>query len=98
MLLLTNIYLLPSSFTRSHFQVEEIEALCSIYGNDWKVEDESNRSYSIEIKEGRHTVILYLTLPPEYPSKMQPTYQLSSPALKRDEKEFITRSLEEMFM
>lgn len=75
-------------------QVEEIEALCSIYGNEWKTEDEENRSYSIKI-EG---AVLYVILPSDYPSASPPQYQLSAPYLGINEKQLISSQLDEVYL
>ncbi|XP_046991004.1 protein IMPACT-like isoform X1 [Schistocerca americana] len=77
-------------------QADEIEALASIYGDDWKVEDEVNRSYSISLKECGQEITLYFILPPEYPSTAPPKYQLSAPGLKPEEKNLIISALDEL--
>lgn len=70
--------------------------LASIYGDDWRVEDEVNRSYSICLKECGHEVTLYFILPTEYPSESPPKYQLSAPGLKPEEKNLIISALDEL--
>ncbi|XP_068084778.1 protein IMPACT-A isoform X2 [Anabrus simplex] len=76
-------------------QAEEIEALCSIYGNEWNIDSES--SYSIQIKEGCHSVTLYIDLPADYPSNSPPMYQLLAPELRNEIKQKIASSLDDVY-
>ncbi|KAJ9592784.1 hypothetical protein L9F63_015562, partial [Diploptera punctata] len=75
-------------------QVEEIEALCSIYGNEWKTEDEANRSYSIKIEDA----VLYVKMPSDYPSASPPEYQLSAPYLGTSEKQRISSHMDQVYL
>jgi hypothetical protein len=79
-------------------QVEEIEALCSIYSSEWKTEDEANRSYSIRIEEGIQSAVLYVTLPADYPSASPAQYQLSAPTLGAQEKTMISSQLDQVYL
>ncbi|CAG9122232.1 unnamed protein product [Plutella xylostella] len=79
-------------------QIEEIEALSSIYGPDWKTESESSRSYSITIVENKIEAILYVTLPPEYPEQAPPKYELSAPMMDRKKKEELHQALDEVYL
>jgi hypothetical protein len=79
-------------------QVEEIEALCSIYSSEWKTEDEVNRTYSIRIEEGIQSAVLYVTLPADYPAASPPQYQLSAPALGAQEKTIISSQLNQVYL
>ncbi|CAK1589675.1 unnamed protein product [Parnassius mnemosyne] len=79
-------------------QIEEVEALSSIYGEDWTTESESNRSYNIKIKENDREVILYVTMPPDYPGQAPPKYELSAPWMDRREKEKLHISLDEVYL
>lgn len=79
-------------------QVEEIEALCSIYGPEWKTEDEVSHTYSIKIEEGIQSAILYVTLPADYPSTSPPQYQLSAPSLGSQEKTIISALLDQVYL
>ncbi|KPI97736.1 PREDICTED: protein IMPACT-like [Papilio xuthus] len=79
-------------------QIEEVEALCSIYGEDWTTESEATRSYNIKIKENDHEVILYVTMPSEYPAQAPPKYELSAPWMDRKEKEKLHQSLDEVYL
>jgi hypothetical protein len=80
------------------FQVEEVEVLCSIYGDEWKTEDEVNRTYSIKVEEGIQSAVLYVTLPADYPSTSPPQYQLSAPSLGAQEKAVIAAQLDEVYL
>lgn len=79
-------------------QIEEIEVLCSIYGDEWKIENEVDRSYSIEIKQGNRSVILYVTLPRTYPFESPPTYSIQSPGMSREQKNQLSNHLEEVYL
>lgn len=79
-------------------QVEEIEALCSIYGSEWKTEDEANRAYSIKIEEGIQSAVLYITLPTDYPLASPPQCQLSAPTLSAQDKQIILTQLDEVYL
>ncbi|KDR22562.1 protein IMPACT-like [Zootermopsis nevadensis] len=79
-------------------QVEEIEALCSIYSREWKTEDEVDRTYSIKIEEGIQTAVLYVTLPADYPAASPPQYQLSAPTLGAQEKTKISSELDQIYL
>ncbi|XP_073532816.1 protein IMPACT isoform X2 [Phyllobates terribilis] len=61
-------------------QIDEIEALSSIYGDDWCVIDEAARIFCIKISDSldhpEWTLCLQVILPPEYPSAAPPLYQL----------------------
>lgn len=78
--------------------MEEIEALCSIYGTEWKTEDEVNRTYSIKIEECVQSAVLYVTLPADYPSASPPQYQLSAPSLGAQEKTIISSLLNQVYL
>ena len=80
------------------FQVDEIEALVSIYDTCFKTEDEANRSYSIFIEEGSNAVTLYFQFPEDYPSNVPPTYQLSAPWLKGMAKLDLCNQLENLYL
>ncbi|XP_046382427.1 protein IMPACT-A-like isoform X2 [Ischnura elegans] len=79
-------------------QVDEIEALTSIYNDLWKVDDEASRVYSMKVEENGYEVTLFVTLPPEYPSECPPIYQLSAPWLKGQERQNICVQLEEIYL
>ncbi|XP_076338232.1 protein IMPACT-like isoform X2 [Tachypleus tridentatus] len=81
-------------------QVEEIEALKGIYGEELKVEDLLGNSYSIEIrhKHTEHSVVLKVTLPPEYPLHSPPVYQLSAPWMKGCQKVELSTALEDIYL
>ncbi|GJQ68389.1 hypothetical protein Trydic_g16979 [Trypoxylus dichotomus] len=76
-------------------QKDEIEALGSIYGSDWKEESDSGYFFSIEVIDN---VKLFITLNPEYPSNSPPSYQLLAPSLDRSTKQKISNSFEEIYL
>ena len=82
------------------FQSEEVEALSSIYGDDFKLEEESPPTFSIsihdEIEQERATLLI--SFPPDYPKSSPPTYQLSIPWLRGEEKLQICSCLEETYL
>ncbi|XP_076582462.1 protein IMPACT isoform X2 [Chaetodon auriga] len=61
-------------------QIEEVEALSSIYGDEWCVIDEASRIFCIKIsndlEEPKLTACLQIILPPDYPSASPPIYQI----------------------
>ncbi|XP_045455172.1 protein IMPACT-B-like [Melitaea cinxia] len=79
-------------------QIEEVEALSSIYDNDWMTESEESRSYSIKIKENKNEVILYVTMCEGYPSKNPPKYEISAPWMDRKAKEDLHYCLNEIYL
>nr|XP_026497781.1 protein IMPACT-like [Vanessa tameamea] len=79
-------------------QVEEIEALSSIYGEDLIIESEVSRSYNIKVRDNKNEVILYVTLNEGYPSKNPPKYELSAPWMDRKAKENLHYCLDEIYL
>ncbi|XP_046676099.1 protein IMPACT-like [Homalodisca vitripennis] len=81
-----------------HRQADEIEALCSIYGDQWQTEDELNQAYCVAVTEGKCDAVLHIKLPPEYPSIAPPQYQLSAPTLSREDKQSLSDRLESIYL
>uniref|UniRef100_A0A8D0L9D3 Impact RWD domain protein n=1 Tax=Sphenodon punctatus TaxID=8508 RepID=A0A8D0L9D3_SPHPU len=83
-------------------QTEEIEALSSIYGDEWCVVDEDERIFCIKIsdcsKQPKWTLCLQVILPPEYPTSAPPTYQLNAPWLRGQDYKELANSLEEIYL
>ncbi|KAJ8708387.1 hypothetical protein PYW07_010512 [Mythimna separata] len=79
-------------------QAEEVEALSSIYGDDWTTESEAARSYSVRIVENKNEVILYVTMPVDYPSQSPPKYELSAPWMERKAKTKLHHTLDEVYL
>ncbi|XP_041971699.1 protein IMPACT-B-like [Aricia agestis] len=79
-------------------QIEEVEALSSIYGEDWTTECAASKSYNIKIKENDKEVILYVTMTSEYPSQGPPKYELSAPWMDRKAKENLHHCLDEVYL
>ncbi|XP_066290702.1 protein IMPACT-like isoform X2 [Branchiostoma lanceolatum] len=61
-------------------QVEEIEALSAIYGDEWCVVDEVSRVYCIQVTDGEEkqqwALCLQVILPTDYPRLSPPIYEL----------------------
>ncbi|XP_026735306.1 protein IMPACT-like [Trichoplusia ni] len=79
-------------------QAEEVEALSSIYGDDWTTESDVSRSYSIRIEENKNEVRLYVTMPSDYPSLAPPKYEISAPWMDRKAKTELLHALEEVYL
>ncbi|XP_057671882.1 protein IMPACT homolog [Diorhabda carinulata] len=74
-------------------QSDEIEALKSIYGEEWRSETVPG-TYSIDISKD---VRLYITLVPEYPSSSLPKYELLAPNLTFNQKKFIQQKFHNLY-
>ena len=62
-------------------QVEEIEALSAIYGQDFLVVDEASRIYEIRVSHENDSwwsATLQVLLPPRYPSGVPPAFEIHS--------------------
>ena len=62
-------------------QIEEIEALSAIYGDDFLVIDEANRIYEIRVSNENDSwwsATLQFILPPQYPAKVAPVFEIYS--------------------
>lgn len=62
-------------------QIEEIEALSAIYGDDFLVIDEANRIYEIRVSNENDSwwsATLQFLLPPQYPAKVPPVFEIYS--------------------
>ncbi|XP_022837657.1 protein IMPACT-like [Spodoptera litura] len=79
-------------------QDEEIEALNAIYGDDWTMESDKTRSYSIKILEKEYEVVLYVTMPEDYPSQSPPSYEFSAPWMDRKDKSELHQALDEIYL
>ncbi|XP_037236392.1 protein IMPACT isoform X1 [Falco rusticolus] len=83
-------------------QIDEIEALSSIYGEDWCVVDEDEKIYCIKINDcldqPKWTICLQVILPPGYPTAEPPIYQLNAPWLRREDYMELANSLEEIYV
>ncbi|KAF9803863.1 hypothetical protein SFRURICE_013140 [Spodoptera frugiperda] len=79
-------------------QEEEVEALASIYGDDWLVESHKTRSYSIKITTKKFEATLYVTMPKSYPSQSPPSYELSAPWMDRNDKVELHQALDEIYL
>ncbi|XP_010789451.1 protein IMPACT [Notothenia coriiceps] len=83
-------------------QIEEVEALSSIYGDEWCVIDEASRIFCIKISndlEGsKLTACLQIILPPDYPSAAPPIYQINAAWLRGLERTKLANSLEDLYV
>lgn len=80
-------------------QMDEIEALSAIYGDDWHVEAEEHRSYSIDIvNDNDKPIKFYLKLPDDYPSSSPPSYELFAPHWNFIKKQHIYQLLDEIYL
>ncbi|KAM8888065.1 protein IMPACT isoform 1-T1 [Synchiropus picturatus] len=82
-------------------QMEEVEALSSIYGDEWCVIDEASRIFCIKIsddmEEPKLTACLQIILPPDYPSDAPPIYQINAGWLRGPERAKLSNSLEDLY-
>ncbi|XP_060797256.1 protein IMPACT isoform X2 [Neoarius graeffei] len=83
-------------------QIEEIEALSSIYGDEWCVIDEASRVFCIkisdDISEPKCSVCLQIILPEDYPSSSPPIYQINAVWLRGPDRIALSNSLEELYL
>ncbi|KAG7467786.1 IMPACT protein [Solea senegalensis] len=83
-------------------QIEEVEALSSIYGDEWCVIDEASRIFCIKIssdlEESKLTACLQIILPPDYPSASPPIYQINAAWLRGPERAKLANSLEDLYV
>ncbi|KAJ7403881.1 Protein IMPACT [Pitangus sulphuratus] len=83
-------------------KIDEIEALSSIYGEDWCVVDEDEKIYCIKISDcldqPKWTLCLQVILPPGYPTEEPPIYQLNAPWLRGQDYTELANSLEEIYL
>jgi len=81
-------------------QKDEIEALESIYGDDFAIEDEFCPTISILIRmsaKEKDEATLVVSFNSDYPNRAPPTFHLSVPWMKRDEKQVLDNSLNETY-
>ncbi|XP_078001157.1 protein IMPACT-B-like [Glandiceps talaboti] len=71
-------------------QIEEIEALSSIYGDEWCVIDEIGRVYCIAVSDTEKPsvgkICLQVLLPEDYPNESSPIFQINGAWLKPQER------------
>uniref|UniRef100_A0A3B3DJF6 Impact RWD domain protein n=1 Tax=Oryzias melastigma TaxID=30732 RepID=A0A3B3DJF6_ORYME len=81
--------------------IEEVEALSSIYGDEWCVIDEASRIFCIKIssnlEEPKLTACLQIILPSDYPSAAPPIYQINAAWLRGPERVKLANSLEDIY-
>ncbi|XP_060527747.1 protein IMPACT-B-like isoform X2 [Cylas formicarius] len=74
-------------------QADEIEALKSIFEDQWHFNSEAG-SYCIQITRD---VELWITLNPEYPSDLPPTHELLAPTLSKSQKDLVDQEFKTIF-
>lgn len=74
-------------------QCEEIEALKSIYEDNWQVQSGTN-CYSMQVTPN---VKLFITLNDDYPSQKPPNFELLAPTLSRDQKQLISDEFHQIY-
>uniref|UniRef100_A0A8C9YC37 Impact RWD domain protein n=1 Tax=Sander lucioperca TaxID=283035 RepID=A0A8C9YC37_SANLU len=83
-------------------EIEEVEALSSIYGEEWCVIDEASRIFCIKIsddlEEPKLTACLQIILPHDYPSAAPPIYQINAAWLRGAERTKLANSLEDLYV
>lgn len=95
-------YLVAIKMNDTEQQRDEIEAMSSIYGDDFVLEEQTNdyQIYSMLFTNDAKTIELKLTvkLPPTYPSQTPPTFELSSPYLNGPIKATLGQQLNAIFL
>lgn len=83
-------------------QMEEVEALSSIYGDEWCVIDEASRIFCIkisdDIEQPKLKACLQIILPADYPSAAPPIYQINAAWLRGPERAKLANSLEDLYV
>uniref|UniRef100_H2ZPV9 RWD domain-containing protein n=1 Tax=Ciona savignyi TaxID=51511 RepID=H2ZPV9_CIOSA len=74
-------------------QAEEIEAISSIYGENWRVIDPFSRIFSFSQTVSKCTLDLRFTLPLNYPSEKPPEFLIKGAGLKQPEIEDLKTKL-----
>ncbi|XP_023809738.1 protein IMPACT isoform X2 [Oryzias latipes] len=86
----------------TNMEIEEVEALSSIYGDEWCVIDEASRIFCIKIssdlEEPKLTACLQIILPSDYPSAAPPIYQINAAWLRGPERVKLANSLEDIYV
>jgi hypothetical protein len=81
-------------------QREEIEALRSIYDDDFHLEEEDPPTFTVTIRltNGQREASLMISFEPGYPKNAPPIYQLSIPWIRGDDKKSIHAELDELYL
>ncbi|KAM3187630.1 hypothetical protein ACTXT7_001904 [Hymenolepis weldensis] len=82
-------------------QNDELQALESIYPDEFTIVDHDQRCYKISVtSEGskKHTVELKFTFIPGYPSENPPLYEISAPTLQKIQRSNLLQILNEVCM
>lgn len=83
-------------------QVDEVEALSSIYGDEWCVIDEKAQIFCIcisdQTEKPKWTLNLQIHLPDDYPLHSPPQYQLNAPWLRGAERSSLEDKLSQLYI
>ena len=82
-------------------QNNEIEALSSIYGEEFRVINELGREYSVLVRceeDNDKFVEMRTSLPSDYPSNSCPRFELRSKHLSEDDKEIVGENFQRIWM
>lgn len=74
--------------------IDEIEALASIYDQDWKMENETGTTYSMQVTPN---VKLFITFTSDYPSNKPPEYEMTAPTLSLEQKTQIAEEFKKIY-
>ncbi|XP_067947557.1 protein IMPACT-like [Watersipora subatra] len=76
-------------------QIDEIEVMAAIYGDDWIVECEGSRKYVINIDKD---IRLRVRLTDDYPSRAPPVYELDAVPLSGDQRLRLSNALNQDYL
>ena len=79
---------------------DEIEALSSIYGDDFDIQDENDNSFEIRVcceENDWWSLTLHVILPPSYPENEPPIYEVFSECLRDADLDRLDKELEEIW-
>ena len=82
-------------------QNNELEALSSIYGQEFRVVNELGREYSIVVRSENYnekSVEVRISLPSDYPSNCCPRFELRSKYLSEEDKGIVGENFQRIWM
>lgn len=75
-------------------QIEELEALTAIFGDQWKQCYNQDDTYNIKITED---IELWVTLNADYPSDKPPSYDVWAPKMNPTQKDLIEKEFAKLY-
>jgi len=77
-----------------------LEALSSIYEDDFVIEEEDPPTFTVTIRltNGQKEAFLMISFGPDYPKNAPPIYQLSVPWIRGSDKKYIAAQLDELYL